>query len=252
MPRVRRKPLAPGTVALYKTNLERAFGPAPYKAGTNLSKWTPAGLKILHAAALRFAPDRVDDIPDQEYETVKVIKPPTERELVAVETAAEALPRAHRALALLPLGLGLRAAEVLGLKRDDVERAVQGEELLATRKGGIEQLLPSDGIRPLLEDLLSEPWDISWQVLSMTSARAAYRTLHRLIRGVGLHAGVKGMRPHKLRHGFATRMERAGASLPQIQQMMNHASPEMTMRYVHPENKDIIKHLQTMKGSKPK
>ena len=45
-------------------------------------------------------------------------------------------------------------------------------------------------------------------------------------------------------------MERAGASLPHIQVMMDHASPTMTMRYVHPENKDIAKFLQTMKRGK--
>lgn len=249
--RTRRKPLAPLTVKAYEANLVRAFGPKPYRGKADLSEWTHSSLKILRAAALRFAPERSDDIPDEEYEVARVIKPPTEIELAAVERAAEDLPAARRGLALLPLGLGLRAFETLSLQRENVKLAVAGEELLAIRKGGREQLLPAEGVRPLLKDLLTAEWDVSWQILSSTSAEAAYQRLYRLIRDLGRSAGVKGMRPHKLRHGFATRMERAGASLPQIQRMMDHSSPEMTMRYVHPENKDIAKFLQTMKG-KPK
>ncbi len=243
----RRKPLSPSTIALYKANLARAFGPPPYGEKAAIDGWTQASLKILHAAALRFAPERLEDLPEPTFEISRAIKPPTESELVRFEQAVESLSPAQRALVLMPLGLGLRASEAINLDRKYVARAVEDEEdLLVLRKGGREQLLPTDGVRPLLEDLLTAEWDASWQILS-TSERGAYQRLYRLTRDLGKKAGVKGMRPHKLRHGFATRMERAGASLPQIQQMMDHSDPKMTMRYVHPENKDIVKHLQKMK-----
>lgn len=247
----RRKPLAPSTLATYRSNLERAFGPEPYTGKAKLQEWSPTSLRILRAAALRLAPHRVDDIPEGEYEVARLPKGPTEAELKAIETAAEALPPALRAMALLPLGLGLRAAEAINLQRTNVENAVEGESLLVLRKGGREQLLPADGVRPLLDDLLDDTkWQTSWQILSSTSERAAYRTLYRLVKTLGTSAGVKNMRPHKLRHGFASRMERAGASLPQIQKMMDHQSPLMTSRYVHPENQHIVKFLQKMKGAK--
>lgn len=251
MTRQRRKPLAPRSAAAYKALLERAFGPPPYTRDVeDLGQWTLATLKLLHAATLKYAPDRIDDVPQGEYEVARVIVPPTEDELTAIELAAEALPPAQRAMALLPLGLGLRASEVLNLSRKNVQRAAGGEELLALRKGGREQLLPADGVRNLLADLLTQKWDVSWQILTDVGERAAYRALYRLIKRVGLQAKVKGMRPHKLRHGFATRLMRAGASLPQIQVLMDHADPAMTMRYVHPENKDVVKFLQKMKRGK--
>ncbi len=253
MTRERRKPLAPNTISTYKANLERAFGPPPYVGSADLDDWTPASLKILHAATLRFAPDRLDDLPEETYEILRVVVPPTEDELVRIEMAAARLQPWDRAMALMPLGLGLRASETLNLKRAALERAVRGEELLCLRKGGREQLLPAEGVHALLVDLLALPgWKVSWQILSDASERAAYRALYRLVKGLGTEAGISGMRPHKLRHGFATRMERAGASLPQIQVMMDHADPKMTMRYVHPENRDIKKHLQTMKRGNPK
>ncbi len=245
----RRKPLSPGTAAQYQQALERAFGPAPYRGKADLKGWSPSTLKILHAAVLRLAPEREPDLPDPTYEVQRVIRPPTEADLVAYERALKLVnPPAKRALLQLPLALGLRASEVLLLKRADAERALDDRELLVLRKGGEEQLLPAGGVLSLLEDLLTaKDWTFTWQLLSATSKVCAYRTLHRLVQQTGVKAGVLKLRPHKLRHGFASRMERAGASLPQIQKMMNHASPEMTMRYVHPENKDLAKFLQQVK-----
>ncbi len=173
-----------------------------------------------------------------------MIQPPTEAELAAFELQAAELEPAPRSMVLLPLKLGLRSAELLNLQRNDVKRATQGAELLVLGKGGRERLLPSSRVQTTLTNLLSLEWDVSWQILSPTSERAAYQTLYRTIQELGVKAKVKGLRPHKLRHGFATRMERSGADLSQIQKMMGHKNPEMTSRYVHPENRGILQFLQ--------
>ncbi len=245
-PRLRRRPLAPSTEKLYRATLQRAGFPGKLK---DLSGWTAGPMKALRAAVARSCPERLDELPDEVYEIERVITPPTEAELRAYEkevAGRSSYGPAGRALMLLPLMLGLRASETLMVKRRDVERAVGGEELLVLRKGGREQLLPAFGVQKLLHDMLKSPieWALSWELLSRVSKDAAYTTLYRLIRDAGTRAGVEKLRPHKLRHGFASRMERAGASLPQIQKMMDHASPTMTMRYVHPENKDIVKFMQ--------
>lgn len=202
----------------------------------------------LKAALGKYAPERLADLPEETWERQTAIEPPTEKELQAYEEQVEVLAPPLRALLLLPLDLGLRSAELLALTRESVERALEGGDLLVFRKGGRERLLACDNARALLADLLSaKDWALAWQLLSPGGERAAYRKLHRLVQSLG-GEGVH-LRPHKLRHGFATRMMRAGASLPQIQFMMDHTRPETTGRYVHPEKLDVMKFL-TKRGGK--
>ena len=48
---------------------------------------------------------------------------------------------------------------------------------------------------------------------------------------VGADAGVKGQRPHRLRHTYATRLRQGGADPAQIQALLGHATLETAGRY---------------------
>jgi integrase len=48
---------------------------------------------------------------------------------------------------------------------------------------------------------------------------------------VGADAGVKGQRPHRLRHTYATRLQVGGADPSQIQALLGHATLETAGRY---------------------
>lgn len=174
--------------------------------------------------------------------------------------AAQAKPR-DRALALLPLRLGLRSEELMQLRRHAVERAVAGGSegiLRFVRKGGEEKVLPSAGVNDLLRVLLDVParrlrvdgtspprqWLTLGQVLSSASTKTQYNLFNRLIHRLGKAANVPNpdtFSPHKLRHGFATRMMRAGAPIKVIQEALNHASVVTTERYVHVSGEDLRK-----------
>lgn len=240
-----KKTIGPSTEATYRARLTLAYGKASPPFGRpvgDLRDWTGPMRAQLRAAVAKFAPERLGDLPDEPWTPKRAIQPPSEIDLASFETRADTLSPERRAMVLLPLALGLRSAELLSLTRDAVERAVSGEDLLVFRKGGRERLLTCDNARPLLADLLETPrWSNAWEILSRTSERAAYARLRRLIRSLG---GEAKLRPHKLRHGFATRMMRAGAGLPQIQFMMDHSNPETTSRYVHPEKRDLVQYLQ--------
>jgi integrase/recombinase XerD len=54
------------------------------------------------------------------------------------------------------------------------------------------------------------------------------------------------IRPHDLRHAWATHAHDAGASIRDIQEILGHQSLETTMIYVHPEPERVPCPLETL------
>lgn len=252
------RPLAPSSRSQYQKVLLRAFGSADFplssKPIAQLSKWRPSQLELLRAAVIRTCrenkhpPDAwLDAVPPAGWEIKKAIRTPSEAETELYERSAGFLHAGQHALALLPLSLGLRAAEVLSLERSSVTRAGRFGRLLITRKGSKEQELPAQHAAELFDELLSVPgangkrWERAGDILN-ASRSEQYHSLRKLIRRTAERAEIS-MRPHLLRHAFATRMQRAGASLAQIQYMLGHASPTTTARYVHVAAADVEKFM---------
>lgn len=46
-------------------------------------------------------------------------------------------------------------------------------------------------------------------------------------------AGLEDVRIHDLRHSFASRLVNNGRSLYEVQKILGHATPQMSMRYAH-------------------
>ncbi len=55
--------------------------------------------------------------------------------------------------------------------------------------------------------------------------------LTQVVLAVGRQAGIKGLRPHRLRHTYATRLRQGGADVAQVQALLGHASVETAGRY---------------------
>jgi site-specific recombinase XerD len=145
-----------------------------------------------------------------------------------------------RAMVLVMLLGGLRAAEVRGLLLADVD---MGRRQVRVRgKGGRERLVPVD--RPFFAELAAyvrteRPPDCvtaecfvvlrgptAGQPLTEAGMRRIFRT-HRARSGAGR------VRPHRLRHTYGTELAAAGIDLLVLRDLMGHASPETTGRYVH-------------------
>ena len=53
----------------------------------------------------------------------------------------------------------------------------------------------------------------------------------QVVLAAGAGAGIPGLRPHRGRHTFATRLRQGGADPAQIQAMLGHASIDTSARY---------------------
>ncbi|MEV5752297.1 tyrosine-type recombinase/integrase [Actinoallomurus sp. NPDC052308] len=53
----------------------------------------------------------------------------------------------------------------------------------------------------------------------------------QVVLAVGKAAGIDGLRPHRLRHTFATRLRQGGADPAQVQSLLGHSSLDTSARY---------------------
>ena len=53
----------------------------------------------------------------------------------------------------------------------------------------------------------------------------------QVVLAVGDDAGISGLRPHRIRHTYGTRLRQGGADVAQIQALLGHASLDTSARY---------------------
>jgi integrase/recombinase XerC len=145
-----------------------------------------------------------------------------------------------RAIVLVMLLGGLRAAEVRGLQLSDVD--LGRRRLRVVGKGSKERHVPVDGAfftevaaylryeRPTgvksSECFLVLRGPTTGQPLTEAGLRGVFRR-HREA------SGAIRVRPHRLRHTYGTELASAGIDLLALRELMGHVSPDTTARYVH-------------------
>lgn len=264
-------PISPRSEQKYRRALERAFGRADLPLGQpKIDGWgEPSKETLRNAIVWAYGrAGRADEgralakarVP-KSHRVKRQVRIPGEDDAQAYEKAARKLPAGRRALALLPLALGLRAEEVCSLRREDVERAIRTGELTFLRKGAEEHTLRVEGAKVLLSELLAaprasgrrlrspleppgEPWARAGEILSPCAYPCQYKLLARLVRQTAATAEIGHLSPHKLRHAFATRMSRDGAPLYAIMYALNHKQITTTTRYVHMGAADAAKYMR--------
>ena len=145
-----------------------------------------------------------------------------------------------RAMVLAMVLGGLRAAEVRSLRLADVDMGLRRVRVVG--KGGKERLVPVDDVffiecaayvrserpggcrTPECFVVLRGP--TRGRAMTEAGLRKVFRT-HRA------RSGATRVRPHRLRHTYGTELAGAGIDLLALRELMGHASPETTARYVH-------------------
>jgi len=145
-----------------------------------------------------------------------------------------------RAVALLMVLGGLRAAEVRSVRLADVDMGRR--QLRVVGKGGRERVVPVDGafFTELVAYLRAERPPgcrtpecfvvLRGPTRGAPMTEAGMRKIFRIHRE---RSGATRVRPHRLRHTYGTELASAGMDLLVLRQLMGHASPETTAAYVH-------------------
>ena len=157
-----------------------------------------------------------------------------ERLLAACDRETAVGLRDYAVLSLLAR-LGLRGAEAAGLQFGDIDW--RAGEITVTGKGSRAERLPlpaaaGEALAAWLTD--GRPQCGSRAVF--VTVRRPYRQLTpdavRQVMGRACdHAGLERRGAHRLRHALATEMLRAGASLPEVGQVLRHRSQLSTSLY---------------------
>lgn len=165
---------------------------------------------------------------------VGLSRPDLSRLLVAFDCQSVAGRRDY-AMVLLAARLGLRAGEIAGLELSDVDWRA-GEIVVRGKRRRLDRLpLPEDVGKALADYVMAARPPVGRGVVFRT-INAPHNRLHpATITGAVYRAceraGLPPVGVHCLRHTAATHMLNAGASLPEIAQVLRHSSPNTTAIY---------------------
>ncbi len=156
-----------------------------------------------------------------------------QEELALVEAVSRYGTLRDRTMILLLLHTGLRASEMCGLRLDQITLGKRSGQLCVVDKRNNTRSVALDATahKALEEYLPSLPAQSPWVFLSEKTHKAlSERALGYIIKKYADLAHVADVSPHDLRHRFGYRMA-ATMPLPELAQMMGHASVDTTRLY---------------------
>jgi site-specific recombinase XerD len=237
----------------------RHFGRPPDKLGkeqlrayqVHLLQERKLGVRTvgLHTAALRFFFCKTLK---RMYPVEEVPYPRAPRRLPIILTREEAIRLIdsasnlfHRAMLITMYSTGMRRAELCRLKVEDIDST---RMLIHIRqgKGGKDRDVP---LSPKTLETLREYW--RWMKPktylfpgTVNGSRAdkpiTPKVLWEACREATQRAGItKAVRPHLLRHSFATHLVEGGADLPTVQALLGHTDLKPTSIYLHLSERHI-------------
>ena len=204
-----------------------------------------AAVKMFHRFLVRDGLSKEDptslvDTPKQWQRIPEVL---TQKEVEAILQFAQTKGKTHKrdyAMIELFYASGMRVSEMVDLKVTSVN--LEAGFVRAIGKGSKERIIPvgkkareaiafyCDKIRPkVLRAADSDALFLSQQGKKMSRVM-----VWKIIKQYALMAGIKkNIKPHTLRHTFATHLLEHGADLRSVQEMLGHADISTTQIYTH-------------------
>ena len=159
-----------------------------------------------------------------------VVQPFSEAEVRAMMTGVRRNADRDRCVILLLVDTGLRASELCGLERGDIDLVARRIKVLG--KGNKERMLPfSPRTASAIFKYLSDVDGGRPFPFTRTS-------LAHLIKQIGKRVGVEA-HPHRFRHTFAVTYLRSGGDPYTLQEILGHTTMEMVKLYLSLAQIDI-------------
>lgn len=152
---------------------------------------------------------------------------------------------------------GMRVSEVVELRLDSINLDVGF--LRCIGKGNKERVVPLgrkaiESVKKYLQSsrgIFLGKKESEHLFVSRLGKKISRQSLWKLIKRYARDAGIKKpMRPHILRHSFATHLLERGADLRSVQEMLGHANISTTQIYTH-INKNRLKSIHRMFHPRP-
>jgi site-specific recombinase XerD len=184
------------------------------------------------------------DLPPRDQHLPKPVSPEVDRRLKDEMRKTDDL--VANAL-LLMRATGIRVGECLSLTKDSLRHLGQSRWALHVPIGKLhnERWVPMDDdgckiFNRILSLASSAPSDPSSPLLLLPNGkRISYDRIYHALREASQRAGCPHVRPHQLRHTFATALVRAGLSLSALKEILGHHDIRMTLAYVQVTQNDL-------------
>ena len=181
-----------------------------------------------------------------------------ENEIIVLKQVAAAAYFRDFVMISFTLGTGLRNSETLNLTVECIRPLDEITGILdlpgTIAKGKIPRQIPlHPDLRVLLQKYLEWKWNTGESingnaplfVSRFTKKRLSPRDFQRITRSLSLQSIGRPIKPHVLRHTFATRLL-AVSNLRVVQKVLGHKNISTTQIYTHPSNDEVFSAIQKM------
>lgn len=156
-----------------------------------------------------------------------------------------------KALVATAVGSGMRASELLSMRRGWLHAGTQTAEVIPKGGGGIPVMVPVPApafvwiARYLAERPAGPPTEPVWMTVQGTPPRPlTYWALRQVLERVNATIGTN-VTLHDFRHTFCTRIaEDEQLTMTDLQALMRHASLTTTQIYLRPRMEDLVEKLE--------
>lgn len=154
------------------------------------------------------------------------------------------------AMLTLFLNLGLRVAEAVNLKVNDIDWS-NGQLVVRQGKGKKDRVLwlTDEDIKTLKSWLAIRPVDSVYLFCPLKGGYMNDRYIRDFVKRYSFKKGIKkDVHPHTLRHSFATDLFRKTGNIRLVQKALGHASIATTMIYTHIVDEQLESALKSFRS----
>ncbi|MBI2414009.1 MAG: site-specific tyrosine recombinase XerD [Deltaproteobacteria bacterium] len=203
---------------------------------------------------IRLSPCTSIDIPKAQKKLPEFLKTEEVERLLSAPPTDTPLGARDKAMLEVLYATGLRVSELVTLKLNDLN--LQAGYLTAFGKGSKERIVPlGEAALIWLKKFMDEARPVilkgrqnKFLFVTTRGTRMTRQNFWVIIKNAALISGIdkKKIKPHIIRHSFATHLLEGGADLRLVQAMLGHADISTTQIYTHITN-ERLKNLHKSK-----